>query len=138
MLLQQELIDRLDLSGKAKKKKTDAGKAGKEGKDGKKKGKRKTKVILGKVSLPCRVVDISAFDVDDMSGRYRLDMGMPAAVQVPPGQTCVPAVLQDACIISALAEHYTAQFPSGRTVLWCILPFHVRANFPANAMACRS
>nr|CAG9553000.1 UM005_0337.1 [Ulva compressa] len=76
----QELKEKLDLSGKAKKKSggapADKGKVGKKKRKGKKKGK------AGEGAAPLKTVDISAFDVADMSGHYQLHLGVPAAAQV--------------------------------------------------------
>lgn len=81
MPMQQELQDKLDLSGKGKKKKA-AGTPAPKAKGGKKKRKGKAEGTGG--DTPCKEVDISAFDVADLSGRYRLDLQVPAALQVPP------------------------------------------------------
>lgn len=82
MALQVELEAKLDLSGKGKKK--GAAKGSKKAPEGKKKGKKKKskKAKRSKAILPAKPVDISAFDPADMSGRYKLDLSAPAAVQV--------------------------------------------------------
>lgn len=84
MRLQQELLAKLDLSGKGKKKSAaEDGDKKKEGKKKGKKGKKKSKKGKGsEVVSPAPPIDISAFDPADMSGRYKLDLAEPAAVQV--------------------------------------------------------
>lgn len=98
MALQVELEAKLDLSGKGKKK--GAAKDSKKGPVSKNKGKKKKskKPKRGQAILPAKPIDISVFDPADMSGRYKLDLGAPAAVQVLTELHCAWMAQVDTCI----------------------------------------